>query len=242
MALPQQPPAPALPPDLIALPGGWFRMGRDDGRPDERPPHDAWLRPFAVARLPVTNRDYAVYLAAALAAPPRFWRDPRFNAPEQPVVGVPWAGAVAYCDWLAAQTGRRCRLPTEAEWEYAALGGASGRRYPWGDMLPEVAPGVSLADAPLDRPAPAGSGPENGFGLFDLGWNVHEWCSDWYAADYYAQSPARDPRGPDSGTRRASRGGAWRHQLKVSRCAARSSIPPDFEYNDYGFRVFADLE
>jgi formylglycine-generating enzyme required for sulfatase activity len=67
--------------------------------------------------------------------------------------------------------------------------------------------------------------------------NVHEWCSDWFDARYYAQSPDRNPRGPESGTRRASRGGSWRHHIKISRCAARSSIPPEFQYADYGFRV-----
>jgi formylglycine-generating enzyme required for sulfatase activity len=70
--------------------------------------------------------------------------------------------------------------------------------------------------------------------------NVHEWCSDWYDAGYYAVSPVESPRGPAKGTRRASRGGAWRHQEKVTRITARSSIPPDFQYNDYGFRVYAD--
>ncbi len=70
--------------------------------------------------------------------------------------------------------------------------------------------------------------------------NVHEWCSDWYAPDYYAVSPERNPRGPETGERRASRGGSWRHHIKMSRCAARSSIPPEFQYADYGFRVACD--
>jgi formylglycine-generating enzyme required for sulfatase activity len=70
--------------------------------------------------------------------------------------------------------------------------------------------------------------------------NVHEWCSDWYDANYYGQSPAVSPRGPDTGVRRASRGGAWRHSVKFTRLTARSSLPPDYRYNDYGFRVYAD--
>ena len=81
----------------------------------------------------------------------------------------------------------------------------------------------------------------NGYGIFDLDYNVHEWCSDWYDANYYAVSPAIDPAGPDSGTRRASRGGAWRHQIKTSRPSARSSLDPTFQYNDYGFRVVLDM-
>jgi formylglycine-generating enzyme required for sulfatase activity len=77
----------------------------------------------------------------------------------------------------------------------------------------------------------------NGYGLLDMGYNVHEWCSDWYDPGYYARSPLDDPRGPATGARRASRGGAWRHQIQVCRNAARSSLDPGFRYNDYGFRV-----
>ena len=93
-----------------------------------------------------------------------------------------------------------------------------------------------------DAPHLVGLSPANGYGLHDMGCNVHEWCSDWYAPTYYAASPDRDPQGPPSGRRRASRGGAWRHQIKVSRCAARSSLDPSFRYNDYGFRIVEALE
>ncbi|HTA29275.1 MAG TPA: SUMF1/EgtB/PvdO family nonheme iron enzyme, partial [Candidatus Cybelea sp.] len=81
----------------------------------------------------------------------------------------------------------------------------------------------------------------NAYGLCNIGANVHEWCSDWFDAAYYAVSPERNPRGPANGTRRASRGGSWRHQIKVTRTAARSSIPPELKYADYGFRVAASL-
>jgi formylglycine-generating enzyme required for sulfatase activity len=77
----------------------------------------------------------------------------------------------------------------------------------------------------------------NAYGLYNIGDNVHEWCADWYDAAYYVVSPERNPRGPLAGTRRASRGGSWRHHIKVTRTAARSSIPPEFKYADYGFRV-----
>jgi sulfatase modifying factor 1 len=228
-------------PEVVVVPAGWFVMGSDRGRPDERPCHRVYLSGFAVARLPVTNREYARFVAAG-GRPTRFLCDPRFNDPDQPVVGPRWADAAAYCAWLSAETQRRFRLPTEAEWECAALGGRDGRIYPWGNVVPEIRPGVSIADAPMDRPAVVGTAPASACGIGDMGWNVHEWCSDWYGAACYAESPERDPRGPAHGSRRSSRGGAWRHQVKVSRCAARSSIPPDLEYNDYGFRVFADVE
>jgi sulfatase modifying factor 1 len=225
-------------PELLLLPGGCFRMGDDRGRADERPMHLVELPPFRAARTPVTNAEYACFLADAGHAPPRFWAAPGFAAPAQPVVGVSWQDAVDYCAWLSRRLELRCRLPTEAEWEYAAHGGAE-TVYSWGDVPPIVG-GAPLARVPQTAPFAAGFSPPNGFGLVDIGFNVHEWCADWYDPAYYTVSPRRDPRGPATGERRSSRGGAWRHQLKVSRCAQRSSLPPEFRYNDYGFRVFAD--
>jgi formylglycine-generating enzyme required for sulfatase activity len=80
----------------------------------------------------------------------------------------------------------------------------------------------------------------NGYGLLCMADNVHEWCSDWYGPRYYEESPTESPAGPECGTRRASRGGAWRHREKVTRVSARSSIPPEYAYSDYGFRVYSD--
>ena len=107
--------------------------------------------------------------------------------------------------------------------------------YSWGNAAPETLPNYSARWK--NGPEPVAQYAPNGYGLFNMGDNVHEWCADWYDARYYEHSPERDPRGPEQGTRRASRGGSWRHMIKVSRCAARSSIPPEFQYADYGFRV-----
>jgi formylglycine-generating enzyme required for sulfatase activity len=87
---------------------------------------------------------------------------------------------------------------------------------------------------------PVGLDEPNAYGIHDICENVHEWCADWFRADYYSESPSRNPQGPAAGDRRASRGGSWRHHVKVSRCAARSSIPPHFQYADYGFRVVCE--
>ena len=81
----------------------------------------------------------------------------------------------------------------------------------------------------------------NGFGLYDISENVHEWLADWYDANYYSVSPPRNPQGPATGVRRASRGGSWRHQIKIARVAARSSLPPEYQYSDYGFRCALSL-
>lgn len=228
---------------FVELPGGTFLMG-SDSRSDELPVRRVALKPFAVALVPVTNADYARFLAATAYEPPGFWGDERFTQSSSPVVGVSWFDAVAYCEWLSNVLDRTCRLPTEAEREYATRGGAAGVRYPWGDE--PWSEGVHAhGPAGGDRPHPVGSSPPNGYGIYHLADNVHEWCSDWYAR-YEAPDPSEegavavDPRGPEEGTRRASRGGSWRHGVKVSRIAARSSLPPDYRYNDYGMRVYAE--
>jgi formylglycine-generating enzyme required for sulfatase activity len=221
--------------ELVDVPAGWFWMGWEDGVPGERPRHRVWLEAFAIATTPVTNAGYAAYLEATGTSPPTFRADPRFGDPAQPVVGVSWDEAVAFCGWLSERTGARHRLPTEAEWEKAARGGLDGARYPWGDAPPAaVFPDARL---PLPGPPPVGGGPANGFGLTDLSGCVHEWCLDWHADDYYAVTPERGPTGPPHGTRRVSRGGAWRHQVPWSAVAHRSSLPPHLRYSDYGFRV-----
>jgi sulfatase modifying factor 1 len=225
-------------PDLATIPGGVYRIGDDSGRPDEVPLHWVELSTFRLARTPVTNTDYSVFVSATGCRPPRFWSDPAFAGADHPVVGVTWNEARAYCAWLSALLSGGYRLPSEAEWEVAARGGQPDALYAWGPE-PPIIDGVSLANLPQSGTAAAGLSPANGFGLRDMGFNVHEWCLDWYDSSYYTRSPRANPRGPSKGTRRASRGGAWRHQVKVSRCAARSSLPPDYRYNDYGFRVAA---
>jgi iron(II)-dependent oxidoreductase len=229
------------PEGFCAIPPGVYVMGSDDGEFDERPPHAVRVSALLLARFPVTNTAYSRFLEATAVAPPRFWNDPRFNGPDQPVVGVSWFEAVAYCDWLTATLGRRYRLPTEAEREWAARGGLDAPRYPWGDDEPALTGNWAAGPAGQDRPVPVSDALPNGYGLCHICDNVHEWCSDWWDPAYYAVSPVDNPKGPSSGQRRASRGGAWRHHLKFSRCSARSSLVPTFQYNDYGFRVAADL-
>jgi formylglycine-generating enzyme len=228
---------------MVRIPAGSFLMGAAPNEPgaqdNERPAHLVHLDAFDLAVTQLTNAEYALFLAATGHREPKHWRDPPFSHPDQPVVAPSWFDAVAHCDWLNSLAGRGYRLPTEAEWEYAARGGLEQKLYPWGD-----APLESLTDYAQrwkEAPEPVGRAERNGFGLFDIGANVHEWCSDWFDPDYYANSPTHNPQGPPTGTRRSSRGGSWRHYTKVSRCAARSSIPPAFEYADYGFRLARDV-
>ena len=231
--------AASVEPKMIVIPEGWFLMGCDEGANNERPAHRVWVSRFAIARAATTNRLYCLFLEdTSRKAPPGF-DDERFNHPDQPVTSVSWMDATAYCEWLAARAGKPYRLPTEAEWERAARGGLDGKLYTWGDRPPEDEP--RYAELWLEGPERVGRRPPNGYGLYDISENVHEWCSDWYDAGYYEISPERNPQGPPAGTRRSSRGGSWRHRIKITRVAARSSIPPDFQYSDYGFRCAMSL-
>ncbi len=166
---------------------------------------------------------------------------------DHPVVHVSWNDAVAYGAWSGT------RLPSEAEWEYAARGGLEGAAFPWGDELePEgehrmnVFQGTFPAHntcldgyagtAPVDAFAP------NGFGVYNMTGNVWEWCADWYDPGYYARSPLHDPRGPEHGTQRAMRGGSYlchASYCRRYRVAARTSNTPDSSTGNLGFRVAA---
>jgi sulfatase modifying factor 1 len=226
-------------PPMVMIPEGWFRMGCDTGRDDERPAHRVWVDRFELATCQVTRAEYARFLHETGRPSTPFWGDPNFQEPRHPAVGASWFDAVAFCRWLSDKAGRNYRLPTEAEWERAARAGVEGQPYSWGETEPEDLP--DYARRWKSGPEIVGLYPPNPYGLLNMGDNVHEWCADWYDPKYYERSPERNPQGPEQGSRRASRGGAWRHHIKVSRCAARSSIPPEFKYADYGFRVARSL-
>lgn len=226
---------------MIAIAAGSFLMGSADGQENESPVHRAWLDRFCLAKFPVTNAEYRVFVEQTGAPEPPFWREASFCHPRKPVVGVNWFEARAYCDWLSRSTGKLFRLPTEARWERAARGGLEGRKYPWGDCAPDE---LALAgcDSENGGPLQIGSSDVNGYGLCDMSAGVHEWCNDYYDYRYYAYAPERNPPGAEWSARHSSRGGSWRHRFKFSRCAARSSLNPVLHYADYGFRVAMDAE
>jgi formylglycine-generating enzyme required for sulfatase activity len=218
--------------ETVDVPGGTFRMGSLSGRPDERPVHAATVAGFRIGRTPVTNGQYAPFVDAGLAPPPPFWREAAFAAADLPVVGITWFEAAAFASWLGERLGGRWRLPTEAEWERAARGGLEDAPTAWGESLPEG----EVPEGAIEGPWPAGRGTPNGFGMRDPGTIVHEWCADRYAP--YGQEIVDTP---DEGVlRRSSRGGSWRHRQRWSPPSARSSLPPDMRYADYGFRVLRE--
>jgi formylglycine-generating enzyme required for sulfatase activity len=223
-------------PDLARVPAGPFLMGSERGRPDERPVRRVETTVFWMARTPVTRADYESFLADGRAEEPPWWRDAAFAAPDQPVVGITWFEAVAFGQWLSERRGGLWRLPTEAEWEKAARGGLVDAPTAWGADLPAG----EIPAGPLEGPWPVGRGTPNGYGLFDMGTIVHEWCLDVYRGAGREDQVDVQAAAPVEGLRRSSRGGSWRHRVRWSSPSARSSLPPDFRYADYGFRVLRE--
>lgn len=212
-------------PETVPIPAGRLEIGERDGSA-----RAVEIAPFLIGRTPITNREYAPFLARGGAAPP-WWTDPHFCAPLQPVVGVTWGEAAAYCAWIAGTAGGRWRLPTEAEWEFAAGGGLAAPKTAWGERIP---PG-EIPAGPIAGPWETGRGTPNGFGLRDPGTMVHEWCSNWFEPESLPSLP-----GVPGPRRRASRGGSWRHKIRWSSPSSRSSLPPDYRYSDFGFRVLRE--
>lgn len=224
---PSIPPAPdhdAIPEDMIYLPGGTFLMGSSQGKDNEQPPHEVSLDPFYIDTREVTLTEYEKFLSATGRKKPSFWH-PELDRPDDPVVGVSWFDAAAYAAWMGK------RLPTEAEWEYAARGGAAGKNYPWGDM-----PDRRRANFLSTGIAPVKSFEPNGYGLFDMIGNVWEWCSDWYSETYYQSSPKKNPKGPVIGIQKVLRGGTWYSTEEQARITNRYYALPDVRSFHTGFR------
>ena len=150
------------------------------------------------------------------------------------MVFVNWNDATAYAKWVGK------RLPTEAEWEYAARGGLVGKRYPGGDEISHDDANWGNTVNGKDKwskCAPVGSFEANGYGLYDMAGNVWEWCQDWYGSDYYNNSPTKNPPGPDTGSRRVLRGGGWLLKTNYLRVASRDNYgSPNARNNHFGFR------
>jgi sulfatase modifying factor 1 len=215
---------------MVPIPAGEFQMGSNDGEPDEQPAHTIYLDAFYMDMYEVTNALYRKFMDATGHEAPRYWNDPKCNAPDQPVVGVTWHDARAYCDWAGK------RLPTEAEWEKAARGGLAGKTYPWGDNEDTAAPGAGGNEG-VSGAFPVGSFAPNGYGLYDMARNAWEWCADWYGEDYYPKSPGRNPKGPDSGENRVLRGGSWFAGISTPLPVSyRYSYNPEHASNLIGFR------
>lgn len=218
--------------EFVLVPAGEFRMGTEDGDEDARPVHRVRLAAFQMSRCEVTHAQYARFLQATGRQAPAHWTNNRFGNDLQPVVGVSWEDADAYCRWAGG------RLPTEAEWEYAARG-TDGRPYPWGREPVDATRAAYHLDVGFGATKPVGGAPAGAspFGVLDMAGNVFEWCSDWYAADAYGRSAAENPAGPSTGEQRVIRGGAWISLPDACHAAARGHFPPGSRSLLIGIRV-----
>lgn len=231
--VPPQPTAPPLPVGMVLVPAGTFNMGSTVFG-DTQPAHAVTLAAFFIDQFEVANAQYAQCVAASACTDParrnsdtrsRYYDDPAFGS--YPVNNVNWQQAQAFCKW------QEKRLPTEAEWEFAAVG-TDGRAYPWGNSFD-----TSLVPANADDTQQVGSFPGNAspFGAEDLSGNVLEWTADWYAPDFYANSPSDNPTGPDAGSKKVLRGGAFGNADPTIYLAARRfSRAPNSGDVDIGFR------
>lgn len=227
---------PALAP-LVEVPAGSFTMGDDNGEPAEYPERAVGISAFAIERTEVTNDAYARCVAAGVCDAGPYRNDPELGGPLRPVVGVSWHDAVAYCGWA----GRR--LPTEAEWEYAAKGSQGRRFWPWtGAFVVDRANSRGGADG-YAKTAPVGSFPAGAsvFGVLDMAGNAAEWVNDHFDPILYQREPrARDPKGPEGGRERVVRGGSWLDGPHLLRVASRVGKAPTEVDEATGFRCAAD--
>jgi formylglycine-generating enzyme required for sulfatase activity len=240
-------------PEMIALRGGSYRMGDliGDGLAHERPAHDVQIEPLAIGRFEVTNAEWKVCVIAGGCSASHFPGDDEHG--RYPVAGVSWIQAKAYVDWLAARTAKPYRLPTEAEWEYAARAGGTDR-YSWGSFEADACSHVNLLDVSGQRrhpewywaercddhfaeAAPVGSFPSNAWGFHDMLGNVWEWVADCWHSDY-SDAPADGSAWlADSCRKRVSRGGGWGNNLRALRLSSRDADDGDTYSDGLGFRI-----
>jgi len=236
---------------FVEVPSGAFVMGCNANDslcdPDERPAHSVVIsRPFLIAANETTNGQYRKCVRSGTCsephASPHLFRSPIFE--HVPVLGVTWQQARDFCAFIGG------RLPSEAEWEFAALGGSrTPRTYPWGNDPPSCWSGGGNGarfddDQNCDDSGPAivGSFDPNEYGLFDLAGNAWEWTADIYDADYYSRSPRRDPKGPLNGARVVARGGSWSSSGKALRISNRLAVRNGDTSANIGFRCVKEKQ
>jgi iron(II)-dependent oxidoreductase len=228
---------------MAFIPSGWFLLGSEEGNMDEKPVHPVRLDGFYLDRTEVTVAQFRKFCESTgreMITQPNWSRD------DHPVVNVSYDDSIAYAQWAGK------RLPSEAEWEYAARGGFVQKKFPWGDQEPDGNRG-NFADKNIDLrwadkgaddknpyTSPVGIYPPNGYGLYDMDGNVSEWCSDWYSDHYYTVSPKQNPQGPVSGSLHVIRGGSWFDYSWFSRCAHRINVRSEARGFFYGFRCAKD--
>lgn len=245
--------------EMVLIPAGEFAMGSDKKKDrlayrSEIPQRTVYLDPFLIGKYEVTALEYLKFVLATDRLPQLDWRYDGGNFQEtmahHPIMHVSWYDADAYCKWAGK------RLPTEAEWEKAARG-VDGRLFPWGNEYAGPTRAnfgrTGLSGPVRDRPERLLLYPpiisvdryENAvspYGLYQTIGNVAEWVSDWYDQDYYKTAPDRNPKGPETGTQKAFRGGGWMDSTTTMRAAMRNGTDPRTKINWMGFRCARDAQ
>ena len=223
--------------EMAFVPAGSFDMGDhlNEGYARELPVHTVTLDAFYMDRHEVTAGQFKQFVRkSGYSYTHHTWEQVAQYSPtdDYPMIYVNWYDAAAYAEWAGK------RLPTEAEWEYAARGGLISKRYPWGNKITSDKANYSGPGSgdKWDKTAPVGSVDANGYGLYDMAGNAWEWCADWYDENYYSRSPATNPLGPDTGSQRVVRGGSWLQYFHSLRLSSRSRNDPSVTFFTYGFR------
>ncbi len=216
--------------EFVWVEGGCYQMGNtfDDaeGFSDEKPVHEVCVDGFYLGKYEVTQGEWQ----AVMGDNPSSFK----NGGNYPVEKVSWDDAQDYIGKLNQRSGRTFRLPTEAEWEYAARSGGKKEKYSGGDNIKSVAWYNQNSD---NKSHPVGTKQPNGLGIYDMSGNVGEWCQDWYSDKYYSNSPRNNPPGPSSGLDRVPRGGSWYDLRGDVRSAFRYGLTPGLRYDMIGFRL-----
>lgn len=222
---------------MILVPGGTFWMGTDQGQSIAAPRHPVTLDAFYMDIHEVSNRQYQEFCVATGHKYPEFWGMDLYKSgpdfPDHPVVGVSHFDAVQYAEWAGK------RLPTEAEWEYAARGGLEDIDYPYGEKADHSLSRFNDPEAEKG-PLKTGTFPANAFGLHDMSGNVWEWVSDWFSESYYKESPEQSPLGPSLGNFRVFRGGGWHSGAGCTTVHRRNALPSNWLDIAGGFRCVMD--
>lgn len=201
----------------------------------ENPAHHVEVDAFHMDIYEVTNAEYGKYLAVEEKKKPRFFADPNFNGPNQPVVGVSWKEAVQYCAWKGK------RLPTEAEWEKASRG-KRHIHYPWGNEPPDSKKANFNEEVKKTSPVGSYEAGKSDYGVYDLSGNVSEWTHDWHLPEYYLFSPKKNPQGFERGQYKVIRGGNWRNDAFNVNMTYRNATVPSMKNNSVGFRCVKSAE
>lgn len=239
-------------PEMAVIPSGSFMMGSMDGQENESPTHEVVLSSFEISKHEITNNQFRTFIKASgyktsaeEDGSAQTWKSYAIaGRANYPVVYITYKDALAYCNWLSEKTKQTYRLPTEAEWEYAARGGTKEQAYPWGKEIEASKANYAYDDTRkaygepiLEYLKPVGSYIANGFGLYDVIGNVAEWCLDGFKADFYKESPKQDPICPDQGSSRIVRGGGWMNSNSFCSVSFRKTHPGAYKSSSLGFRI-----